>query len=67
MNRLKNCIRVTAGSILESTFIGYALFYFVRDNVKIVQTEMQNVLHYNYSMVGNIMAVTAVSYGIGNS
>jgi OPA family glycerol-3-phosphate transporter-like MFS transporter len=52
-------------NILESTFIGYALFYFVRDNVKIVQTEMQNVLHYNYSMVGNIMAVTALSYGIG--
>jgi OPA family glycerol-3-phosphate transporter-like MFS transporter len=51
--------------ILESTFIGYATFYFVRNNLPVVSREMGLALHYNKQQVGNILAATAISYGVG--
>ena len=51
--------------ILESTFIGYATFYFVRNNLPVVSREMGQALHYSMEQVGNILAATAISYGVG--
>jgi OPA family glycerol-3-phosphate transporter-like MFS transporter len=51
--------------ILESTFIGYAVFYLVRNNLPVVAKEMSAELHYSYEMLGNILAATALSYGLG--
>ena len=33
--------------ILESTFIGYTSFYFVRNNLPVVSKEMGQALHYS--------------------
>ncbi len=52
-------------STLESTFIGYATFYLVRNNLSTVAKEMEGALHYDHSMIGNILALTAISYGFG--
>ena len=52
-------------AILESSFIGYALFYLVRNNVSPVAKEMQDVLGYNYSMIGDILLVGSLAYGFG--
>lgn len=51
--------------VMESTFIGYAMFYLVRNNVSVVTKDLEHVLHYNDQMLGNILAITAISYGIG--
>jgi OPA family glycerol-3-phosphate transporter-like MFS transporter len=49
---------------LEATFIGYGAFYLVRNNVSVVALEMQGSLNYSKSMIGDIMATTALSYGL---
>ncbi|MCA9262066.1 MAG: MFS transporter [Planctomycetales bacterium] len=49
---------------LESTFIGYAVFYLVRNNLSTVAKEMEGALGYNKSMLGDILAITAISYGV---
>ncbi len=50
---------------LEATFIGYALYYLLRsNNVSVVAIEMQNSLHYTKEMIGNLGAVTALTYGL---
>jgi OPA family glycerol-3-phosphate transporter-like MFS transporter len=49
---------------LESTFLGYAAFYLVRNNVPVVTKELHDALHYNESQVGDILAVTALTYGL---
>jgi MFS transporter, OPA family, glycerol-3-phosphate transporter len=51
--------------ILESTFIGYATFYLIRNNLSVVAKDVQGALGYDKSMIGSIMAVTALSYGTG--
>jgi len=51
--------------ILESTFIGYATFYLVRNNLSVVAKDMEGALHYDHSMIGSILAVTAITYGVG--
>lgn len=51
--------------ILESTFIGYATFYLVRNNLPVISLEMSRALHYSTDQVGNLLALTAISYGIG--
>ena len=51
--------------ILESTFIGYATFYFVRNNLPVVSKEMGQALHYSKGQIGDMLAMTAISYGIG--
>jgi MFS transporter, OPA family, glycerol-3-phosphate transporter len=51
--------------ILESTFIGYATFYFVRNNLPVVSKEMGQALAYSKSQIGDLLALTAIAYGIG--
>lgn len=51
--------------VLESTFLGYAIFYLVRNNLSTVAKDMQSALYYDKDMIGNILAITAISYGIG--
>ena len=51
--------------VLESTFAGYAVFYFVRNNLPVVSREMGQSLHYSKDQIGNILAVTAICYGFG--
>jgi OPA family glycerol-3-phosphate transporter-like MFS transporter len=50
--------------IMESTFIGYGTFYLVRNNIATVTKEMEAGLGYDKSMLGDILAVTAISYGL---
>jgi OPA family glycerol-3-phosphate transporter-like MFS transporter len=49
---------------LEATFLGYAMYYLVRNNVSVVTLEMQASLGYSKGMIGRIVAVTALSYGL---
>jgi OPA family glycerol-3-phosphate transporter-like MFS transporter len=49
---------------LEATFLGYAMYYLVRNNVNVVALEMQSSLGYSKGMIGRIVAVTALSYGL---
>lgn len=51
--------------ILESTFVGYAVFYFVRNNFPVVSKEMGEALSYNREQIGDILAMTAIAYGLG--
>ena len=51
--------------ILEATFIGYATFYFVRNNLPVVSKEMGQALGYSKSQIGDILALTAIAYGLG--
>ena len=49
---------------LEATFLGYGMFYLVRNNVSVVTLEMQDALYYSKEMIGDIVAVTAMAYGL---
>jgi len=51
--------------MLEATFMGYALYYVVRNNLSVVAKDMQDVLHYDKTMIGDMLAMTAISYGVG--
>ncbi|MDX9973826.1 MAG: MFS transporter [FCB group bacterium] len=51
--------------IFEATFFGYAFFYLVRNNLSVVAKDMEGALHYDHAMIGNILALTAISYGLG--
>jgi OPA family glycerol-3-phosphate transporter-like MFS transporter len=51
--------------ILEATFIGYATFYLVRNNLPVVSKEMGQALGYPKSEIGDILALTAIAYGVG--
>jgi OPA family glycerol-3-phosphate transporter-like MFS transporter len=51
--------------ILESTFIGYAVFYLVRNNLPVVSKEIAQSMHYSKGQIGDLLAVTALSYGLG--
>ncbi|TGK32782.1 MFS transporter [Leptospira gomenensis] len=51
--------------ILEATFLGYAVFYLVRNNFPVVSKEMGEALRYSQEQVTNILAVTAITYGLG--
>lgn len=51
--------------IFESAFLAYATFYLVRNNFAPVSKEMGAALHYSYSQIGDILAGTAIAYGIG--
>jgi OPA family glycerol-3-phosphate transporter-like MFS transporter len=50
--------------VLEATFIGYATYYLVRNNFAPVKPELREALGYSASMLGDIGAVTAISYGL---
>jgi len=51
--------------IFESAFIAYATFYLVRNNFAPVSKEIGAVLQYDKAMVGDILAGTALAYGLG--
>ncbi|MGO8757920.1 MAG: MFS transporter [Terracidiphilus sp.] len=51
--------------ILESTFIGYAAFYLVRNNLPVVSKEMGQALGYSKDQIGDMMAVMVAVYGLG--
>jgi OPA family glycerol-3-phosphate transporter-like MFS transporter len=51
--------------ILEATFIGYSSFYLVRNNLPVVSREMGQALAYSKSQIGDMLAITAIAYGIG--
>src|SRR5213594_1496996 len=51
--------------IFEATFIAYATFYLVRNNFAPVSKEIGATLHYDKDMIGNILAGTAIAYGLG--
>src|SRR5437773_304738 len=51
--------------IFEAAFIAYATFYLVRNNFAPVSKEIGATLHYDKDMIGNILAGTAIAYGIG--
>src|SRR5437867_9034568 len=51
--------------IFESAFIAYATFYTVRNNFAPVSKEMADVLGYDKTMIGDILAGTALAYGLG--
>lgn len=51
--------------IFEAAFVAYAAFYLVRNNFSPVQTKIGEALHYDYLMIGDIIAATAIAYGIG--
>jgi OPA family glycerol-3-phosphate transporter-like MFS transporter len=51
--------------ILESTFIGYATFYLVRNNFAPAQAVIGEALAYDKTMLGTITTATALSYGLG--
>ncbi len=50
--------------IMESTFLGYGTFYLVRNNLAPVAKEMEGALQYDHSTIGDILAITAISYGL---
>ncbi|EMK01009.1 MULTISPECIES: MFS transporter [unclassified Leptospira] len=51
--------------ILEATFLGYSVFYTVRNNFPVVSKEIGEALSYSQEQIGNIIAITSISYGIG--
>ncbi len=51
--------------ILESTFIGYATFYLVRNNLPVVSKEMGHALIYSKDQIGDMLAVMVAVYGLG--
>ena len=51
--------------IFESAFLAYATYYLVRNNFAPVSKEIGAALLYDKVMIGNILAGTAIAYGIG--
>lgn len=51
--------------IFEAAFVAYATFYIVRNNFAPVSKEIGAALHYDKSMIGDILAGTAIAYGLG--
>lgn len=51
--------------IFEATFIAYAAYYLVRNNLSPVQVDMGNALGYDKTMLGSILASSAGAYGVG--
>lgn len=51
--------------VMEATFIGYGTFYLVRNNLSVVAKDMKVALGYDNADIGNILAITAITYGLG--
>lgn len=51
--------------VFEAAFMAYAMFYVVRNNFAPVSKEIGVSLHYDKVMIGDILAGTAIAYGIG--
>ncbi|MBN1588773.1 MAG: MFS transporter [Pirellulales bacterium] len=52
-------------NVLTATYLGYATFYIVRNNLSAIAPDVEGALHYDHSMVGSILAISALSYGVG--
>ncbi len=63
--RVPEMYRLIRWRILSSSFFGYAVFYIVRNNLPPVAKEVGESLAYDKSMMGTILAATALSYGVG--
>ncbi len=63
--RVKPLYRKYRWSTLESTFLGYATFYLVRNNLSTVAKDIEGALHYDHNMIGSILAISAITYGLG--
>jgi len=50
---------------MEATYIGYATYYLVRNNINVVTKDMESALGYDDSMLGSILMITAITYGVG--
>lgn len=50
--------------VFEAIFFGYVMVYLCRNNLAVVAKEVEGALHYDHSMIGNILAVTAIAYGL---
>ena len=57
--------KVNRWRVLESTFLGYAMFYLVRNNLSTVAKDIEGALGYDHNMIGNILALSAIAYGVG--
>jgi OPA family glycerol-3-phosphate transporter-like MFS transporter len=51
--------------VFEAAFLAYATFYVVRNNFAPVAREIGTALHYDKAMIGDILAGTAIAYGLG--
>jgi len=51
--------------VFEAAYLGYATFYLVRNNLGVVAKELGAALHYDKSDLGNILACSAMAYGLG--
>ncbi|MBI5381965.1 MAG: MFS transporter [Opitutae bacterium] len=51
--------------VMEATYIAYAAFYVVRNNFAPVSKEIGEALHYDKLMIGDIIAYSAIAYGVG--
>ena len=51
--------------IFEAAFLAYSGFYLVRNNFAPVASEIGAALHYDKAMIGDILAGTAIAYGVG--
>lgn len=49
----------------EATFVGYALYYLVRNNIPVVSADLQTHVGYSKEMLGSLSAVTGLAYGVG--
>lgn len=63
--KIKKLYKINRWRVLESTFMGYAIFYLVRNNLATVAKDIEGAIGYDYNMIGNILAVSAIAYGIG--
>jgi len=53
------------GRVFEAAFLAYATFYVVRNNFAPVAKEIGAALDYDKAMIGDILAGTALAYGVG--
>lgn len=51
--------------VFEAAFLAYAMFYIVRNNFAPVSKELGAALQYDKAMIGDLLAGTAIAYGIG--
>lgn len=50
--------------VFEASFMGYVMVYLCRNNLGAVAKGMSDTLSYDHGMIGNILAVTAIAYGL---
>ncbi len=64
-NRISPLYKKYRWTTLEATFLGYATFYLVRNNLSTVAKDIEHALNYDHNMIGSILAISAIAYGLG--